>query len=114
MSHSLWRADSSFTPPATSGPFRAIEATPGPPDAASNAHSSPSPSGYGPYSGVNPECLVMTVSEQKACTMFSELFLDFDFPEFHYEWIARELLPLRDLPPIDLKRPLYNEVFPVV
>ena len=119
LSHSLWRADSSSTPPATSGgifngSFRAIEATPGPSDAASNTHSSPSPSSYDPFSGVNPESLVMTVSEQKACIMLSELFLDIDFPEFHYEWIARELLPLRDLSPIDLKRLLYNEVFPVV
>ena len=56
----------------------------------------------------------MTVSKQKACIMFSELFLDFDFPESHYKWITRELLPLRDLSPIDLKRLLYNDVFPVV
>ena len=56
----------------------------------------------------------MAVLEQKACIMFSELFLDFDFPESHYEWIARELLPLKDLSPVDLKRLLYNDVFPVV
>jgi hypothetical protein len=35
---------------------------------------------YGPFSGINSESRLMTISEQKACLMPSELFLDLELP----------------------------------
>jgi hypothetical protein len=69
---------------------------------------------YDPFSGMNPESRLMTISEQKACIMLSELFLDLELPDFHFRWIARELFPLKDLSPVKLKHLLRDEVFPVL
>jgi hypothetical protein len=69
---------------------------------------------YDPFSGMNPDSRLMTISEQKACIMLSELFLDLELSDFHLRWIARELFLLKDLSPVKLKRLLRDEVFPVL
>ena len=69
---------------------------------------------YNPFEGVKPDSEWITLSEQKACIVLSDLFLDIEIGEDEIEIAALWLDEFNEISISDIEGLLYYDVFPVV